>query len=465
MAGCVPQANPKGSIWSTLSIVGVQQIDKVVDVVEETLQGNTIQYLKERKEIDGGTKRKAGGASLDLPKIRRNNNIEIIPINTGCLNQCTYCKTKHARGNLGSYSLEDITVRVKSVITEGVVEIWLTSEDLGAYGRDIGVSITELLWRIIETIEESDKEGNVMLRVGMTNPPYILEHLEEMCKILNHPRVYSFLHVPVQAASDTVLDDMRRLYTLADYKKVVDTLIENVPGITIATDVICGFPTETADDFEITLKLVEEYKFPALHISQFYPRPGTPASRLPLLPTQEVKRRSRALTSLFESYTKNDESLIGTILEGVLVTDRSSDGVHLIAHDKAYRQILVPIAEDGEEWIKSVMARKLDVRVTNVGKYHLIGEPLNEVKVKGKKTMGPAFVRIKKRIVKVSEDDVRVSNVEGARNAESEVAVKADEVPDGSLLKDLVFYVIVFVLITGIMQDAAIKAWIREYIL
>lgn len=84
VAGCVPQAAPKGSEWNELSMIGVQQIDKVVDAVEETLKGNVVQYLREAKEIsEDGTKRKAGGARLDLPKIRRNPYIEIIPINTG----------------------------------------------------------------------------------------------------------------------------------------------------------------------------------------------------------------------------------------------------------------------------------------------------------------------------------------------------------------------------------------------
>ncbi|KAI9141445.1 hypothetical protein BKA69DRAFT_1073451 [Paraphysoderma sedebokerense] len=261
LAGCVTQAQPKNKIWEGLSIVGVQQIDRVVEVVEETLKGHTVKILETKKDMD--SKKKAGGARLNLPKIRKNPLIEIIPINTGCLNQCTYCKTKHARGDLGSYPPEEILARVRQVLAEGVVEIWLTSEDTGTYGRDIGASLPDLLWKIVEIMPEG-----TMLRVGMTNPPYILEHLEEISKILAHPRVYAFLHVPVQAASNKVLDDMRRQYTLAEFKHVVDFLRDRVPGMTIATDVICGFPTESEEDFEETLQLVQEYKFPVLHISQ-----------------------------------------------------------------------------------------------------------------------------------------------------------------------------------------------------
>ncbi|KAJ3090469.1 hypothetical protein HK102_003650 [Quaeritorhiza haematococci] len=366
VAGCVPQASPRGKEWAGLSIVGVQQIERVVEVVEETLKGNTVRLLREKKET--GSKKKAGGAPLDMPKIRKNRYVEVIPINTGCLNQCTYCKTKHARGDLGSYPPEDILARVETVLQEGVVEIWLTSEDLGAYGHDIGVSITDLLWDIVSTIERCDPSGYAMLRVGMTNPPYILEHLDEMAKILAHPRVYAFLHVPIQAASDAVLDDMRRLYTLADFKRVVDTLRNRVPGVTIATDVICGFPTETPDDFERTLELLREYKFPVLHISQFYPRPGTPAARLQRLPTEEVKRRSRLATQIFESYSTNDSEL-GQVHKRVLVTDVSGDGKHYIGHSKAYQQVLVPMDP-------KLMGKAVDVRIVKVGKHYLMAEVL-----------------------------------------------------------------------------------------
>lgn len=214
-AGCVPQGAPKSSYLEGLSIVGVQNIDRVVEVVEETLKGHSVRLLGKKKENG----KKTGGANLLLPKVRKNPLIEIIPINTGCLNQCTYCKTKHARGELGSYAIEDIVERAVQAFSEGVVELWLTSEDTGAYGRDIGTSLPRLLEEIIQVIPE-----NCRMRVGMTNPPYILEHLEDMAKILAHDKVYSFLHVPVQSGSDSVLADMKRDYTRADFEHVVNFL-------------------------------------------------------------------------------------------------------------------------------------------------------------------------------------------------------------------------------------------------
>lgn len=93
----------------------------------------------------------------------------------GCLGACTYCKTRHARGKLGSYELEAIIARVRSVIAEGVSEIWLSSEDTGAYDLDIGTNVAELLRQVVSVMPT---DNSVMLRVGMTNPPYILAHLD-----------------------------------------------------------------------------------------------------------------------------------------------------------------------------------------------------------------------------------------------------------------------------------------------
>ncbi|XP_062474020.1 threonylcarbamoyladenosine tRNA methylthiotransferase isoform X3 [Pezoporus occidentalis] len=342
LAGCVPQAQPRQDYLKGLSIIGVQQIDRVVEVVEETIKGHSVRLLGQKK--DNG--KRLGGARLDLPKIRKNPLIEIISINTGCLNACTYCKTKHARGDLASYPVEELVNRAKQSFQEGVCEIWLTSEDTGAYGRDIGTDLPTLLWKLVEAIPEG-----AMLRLGMTNPPYILEHLEEMAKILNHPRVYAFLHIPVQSASDSVLMDMKREYCVADFKQVVDFLKAKVPGITIATDIICGFPGETDEDFQETVKLVEQYRFPSLFINQFYPRPGTPAAKMHQVPAAVVGERQR-----------------------VLVTEESFDSNYYVAHNPFYEQVLVP--KD-----PLLMGKMVEVNIYEAGKHFMKGQPVSDARV------------------------------------------------------------------------------------
>lgn len=356
VAGCVPQGAPKSAYLKGLSVIGVQQIDRVVEVVEETLKGHSVRLLQNKKE--GG--QRIAGAKLALPKVRKNPLIEIIAVNTGCLNQCTYCKTKHARGDLASYSPDEIIDRAKQAFEEGCCEIWLTSEDTGAYGRDIGSSLPELLWKLVDVIPE-----NAMLRVGMTNPPYILEHLEEMAKILIHPRVYSFLHVPVQSGSDAVLGDMKREYCRKDFEHVVDFLRERVDGLTIATDIICGFPTETEEDFEETMKMCSKYHFPSLFINQFFPRPGTPAAKMTRIPANLVKKRTKRLTDLFNSYYpyKGREGKIYV----VLVTEVSHDNEHYVGHNKSYEQILLPMR-------KNLLGKSVRVRITSTSKFSMMGE-------------------------------------------------------------------------------------------
>ncbi|XP_059194953.1 threonylcarbamoyladenosine tRNA methylthiotransferase [Centropristis striata] len=362
VAGCVPQAQPRMDYLKGLSIIGVQQIDRVVEVVDEAVKGHSVRLLGQKK--DGG--RRLGGARLDLPKIRKNPLIEIISINTGCLNACTYCKTKHARGDLASYPIEELVERARQSFQEGVCEIWLTSEDTGAYGRDIGTDLPTLLWRLVEEIPEG-----AMLRLGMTNPPYILEHLEEMAKILNHPRVYGFLHVPVQSASDSVLMDMKREYCVDDFKKVVDFLKERVPGVTIATDLICGFPGETEEDFQETVDLVKLYRFPSLFINQFYPRPGTPAAKMEQVPAQVKKQRTKELSQLFHSYNPYDHK-VGE-RQHVLVTEESFDAQYYVAHNKFYEQVLVPKRAEFK-------GKMIEVDIYEAGKHFLKGRPVEESK-------------------------------------------------------------------------------------
>jgi threonylcarbamoyladenosine tRNA methylthiotransferase CDKAL1 len=377
VAGCVPQGAPKADYLKGLSVVGVQQIDRVVEVVEETLKGHSVRLLQNKKV--GG--KRVAGPSLALPKVRKNPLIEIIPINSGCLNQCTYCKTKHARGDLVSYSVEEIVARAQQAFTEGVAELWLTSEDTGTYGRDIGTSLPELLWELIKVIPDG-----CMMRVGMTNPPYILEHLEEMGKVLAHPRVYAFLHVPVQSGSDSVLGDMKREYCCEDFERVVDVLRDRVPGVTIATDIICGFPTETEADFAETVKLCEKYKFPSLFINQFFPRPGTPAARMERIPANLVKTRTKKLTDLFYTYEPYGDrvscrkckfSIIGTIIcfsllqigqtYRVLVTEISHDKKHYVGHNRFYEQILLPLDEN-------LLGQSVQAKIISTTKFSMLGE-------------------------------------------------------------------------------------------
>uniref|UniRef100_A0A914EF09 tRNA-t(6)A37 methylthiotransferase n=1 Tax=Acrobeloides nanus TaxID=290746 RepID=A0A914EF09_9BILA len=349
VAGCVSQAAPNEPWLKDISIIGVKQIDQVVNVVDECFKGNVVRLLSRNRTMP----------ALNIPKIRRNEFVEILAINTGCLNQCTYCKTKQSRGNLQSYPLEQLVEQARTAFErDGCKELWLTSEDLGAWGRDIGLVLPDLLKELVKVIPDG-----CYMRLGMTNPPYILDHLEEIAEILNHPRVYSFLHIPVQAGSDSVLLDMKREYTINHFCQIVDYLKQKVPNIYICTDFICAFPTETVEDFQESLELVKKYEFPSLFINQFYPRNGTPAARLKKHTTIEARRRTSEMTKLFHSYRRYKPDYIGREFD-VLICEKATDGLHFVGHNKSYEHILVPSSEN-------LMGKRVRVRITEVSKFYM----------------------------------------------------------------------------------------------
>ena len=383
VAGCVPQGDRGAKELKDVSLLGVTQIDRVVEAMERTLAGDTVRML-EKKALP----------TLDLPKVRRNEFVEILPLSTGCLGACTYCKTKHARGDLGSYEISALVARVEQAMSEGVSEIWLSSEDTGAYGIDLGTDVAAL-FRAITAVLPTD--GSVMLRLGMTNPPYILAHLDAVAEAMRHPAVYAWMHIPVQAGSNRVLDAMKREYTVEEFKQVCDTLLEAVPGMSIATDIIAGFPGETDEDWKETMALIEHYKFAEVHISQFYPRPGTPAAKMKRVPTQIVKARTRELTAFFESYQPH-ESLVGKT-ERVWVSDIARDGTSLVAHTKNYTQILLP---GGEDERARLMGRSAMVKIYESSRWSCKAEVLELVQ------RDPTVARVKLSVISSEEEAVAI---------------------------------------------------------
>jgi len=352
LAGCVPAGDHKvADGYEGVSLLGVTQIDRIVEVVEEALRGHVVQLLGHRKNLP----------TLDLPKVRKNKCVEIIPISGGCLGNCSYCKTKHARGRLSSYTTDAILERALRAASEGVSEVWLTSEDTGAYGIDIGTDIGQLLNRVADALMPS----GVMLKLGMTNPPYMLGHLDAVAKVMKRPNVFEFIHIPVQSGSDKVLQAMIREYTCEDFRRLADGLLAAVPNIMIATDVICGFPAEAQEDHEESMQLVRDYKFPVLNISQFYPRPGTAAAKMKKLQGHVVKSRSTEMSKLFASYTTY-EGLVG--MEAfVWFSDTDTRFNQTVGHTKGYSKVVVPRDD-------SLLGRKAMVRFKSCSKWHVEGE-------------------------------------------------------------------------------------------
>ncbi|KAF7669230.1 hypothetical protein LDENG_00225740, partial [Lucifuga dentata] len=144
-----------------------------------------------------------------------------------------------------------------------------------------------------------------------------------------------------------------------------------VLGVTIATDIICGFPGETEEDFQETVNLVKQYHFPSLFINQFYPRPGTPAAKMEQVPAHVKKQRTKELSQLFHSYNPYDHK-VGE-RQHVLVTEDSFDAQYYVAHNKFYEQVLVPKRSEFK-------GKMIEVDIYEAGKHFLKGQPVEDSK-------------------------------------------------------------------------------------
>src|SRR3989344_4977265 len=316
IAGCVPQAEQSYVTTKLIdySIIGTKNLSKITYAVEETLNNNRVVFLEPGDREN---------PRLNLPKIRRNPFVEIIPINEGCLSQCAFCKTKQARGNLLSYDPQKILQHAHAAIADGGKELWLTSQDTATYGYDMKTNIAELLQHLCAL------DGDFMIRVGMGNPTYYLPQLKQLIAAFKHPKVYKFLHVPIQAGDDQVLRDMRRGYTIEQFFKIVDAFRAEIPDITIVTDVIVGYPTESEEQFQNTLKAIERMQPDSCNISRYWPRPGTPGAKLTPLSIDALKERTKRLNALFlDIATKRNKAWKGW--QGkILITEQGKNGTRV----------------------------------------------------------------------------------------------------------------------------------------
>mmetsp|Transcript_40543 Transcript_40543/g.80081 ORF Transcript_40543/g.80081 Transcript_40543/m.80081 type:complete len:562 (-) Transcript_40543:259-1944(-) len=327
LAGCVPSGD-KSLVekFKDVSMLHVTQLDRIVDVVEEASKGHTVTLIQRRTDLP----------SLELPRVRKDKLSEIITINAGCLGNCTYCKTKMARGTVVSYPIDAIVARALKAAGEGVRYIELASEDMGAYGIDIGANIADLLLKLSDALPEG-----VMLRTGMTNPPYIMQHIDGVIKALQRPNVYSFMHLPVQSGSNAVLQGMRREYTVEDFSYVVDRLRAAIPDIYILTDIICGFPHESDEDWADTMALVQKYKFPGIYSSRFFARVGTPAAKWRQLLPRVIKARYQELVEFTQTLEDKNADLPGKT-ERVWFCETEKVRGQTVGRTKSYAKVIVP---------------------------------------------------------------------------------------------------------------------------
>jgi threonylcarbamoyladenosine tRNA methylthiotransferase CDKAL1 len=328
VAGCMSKAEPEvvEKHAPTASLVSPRAISRIVDAVRSGLEGSRAVFLEDE-----------GVEKVLLPHIRFNEVIEIVEISTGCLSSCAFCQTKLARGWLTSYRPGEIRRAVARAVNEGYREIWLTSQDSSAYGRDIGTSLPTLLESLIKHVP-----GKYFIRVGMMNPLHFKKvELESLVKAYSDDRLFKFLHLCVQSGSDNVLRDMRRGYRVRDFVSIVDSFRKAHPMLTLMTDIIVGYPTEDWEDFEMTCRLIEDVKPHFVNISRFYPRPGTQAAKLKQLQPRELNKRSKILTALCREISRGRmEEWIGWT--GTVLIDEVGARGEALGRNYAYTPVAFP---------------------------------------------------------------------------------------------------------------------------
>ena len=286
VAGCLPKAEQSNveKFTENASLLGPNSLGKTLDVINSTLMG------KKQIALEDSDLSKVG-----LPKVRLNSAVGIVEIASGCMSECTFCQTKLSKGDLSSYRLGDIVRQVQTEIREGCKEVWLTSTDNGCYGFDIGTDLPTLVNTVTEIPED------FMIRVGMMNPMYMPRIKKNLIEAYDNDKVFKFLHLPVQSGSDKVLNDMKRGHTSETFKEIVKKVKRRFENFTISTDVIVGFPSETEEDFQKTITLLDETKPDVVNLSKYSARPGTDAAKLKQIDAAEIKRRSKIV---FEQINK-----------------------------------------------------------------------------------------------------------------------------------------------------------------
>jgi threonylcarbamoyladenosine tRNA methylthiotransferase CDKAL1 len=346
ITGCLPLINFERLRRETRfnAAVGPAAAPQIADITKRALNGENIIAL------DNALTAKP---PLNLPRIQTNQTISIIPINYGCQGKCAYCCVTFARGHLRSYSTTEITERIKHDLAKGTKEFWLTSQDTACYGKDIGTNLAALL-NALATVK-----GAYKMRIGMMTPNTAIPFLSELIEAFRNEHVFKFVHLPVQSGDNTVLNRMQRFYTTQDFKAIVKTFRKAFPEITLATDVICGFPGETRSAFQNTLKLIKEVKPDIVNISKFFPRPRTAAAEMhdAFVDATEIKQRSTAMAQLTKQIAlERNQHWIGWTGEA-LIDEKGKTHNSWISRNFAYKPVVI-------ESSTNLLGKTVNVQVT-----------------------------------------------------------------------------------------------------
>jgi len=327
VSGCMPEVqlddilaqNPEAYI---LGVNSISKVSQILDSLDAGQKGT--QFFQQEPE-----------GFQNVARMRFNPNIHICQLSQGCDYSCAYCIVSIARGKLRSFKPEEILADIKSAISEGCREIWLTSQDNGQYGTDKDVLLPELLNMICRI------PGDFKVRVGMMNPFSVIPILDDLLDAFENEKVYKLLHLPIQSASDSVLERMNRYHSIEEANNVIRSFSERFDDLTLFTDIIVGYPDESEEDFLKTRQWIKEFRPDKVNISRYTPRPLTKALEYRQIDSRIIVNRSNELHELCEKIkldTKN--SMIGREFTVFLSKEAKQQG--MMARTDSYLPVVIP---------------------------------------------------------------------------------------------------------------------------
>ena len=335
---------------------GTHEIHKLVDMLYEVKTNNYRLVCVESKK---------GEVVEELPTSRNNNYKAFVNIIYGCDKFCTYCIVPYTRGKERSRHFSDIMDEVRELKKQNYQEITFLGQNVNAYGKDLDEG-----YDFADVLEEAAKMGIPRIRFTTSHPWDFSSKMIDV--IAKYDNIMKCIHLPVQSGSSEILKLMGRRYSREDYLNLVKEMREKIPGLSLSTDIIVGFPNETEEQFNETLTLVDEVKYESAFTFIYSPRKGTPAAKLVDNVTYETKsRRFKELVKHLEVHIEKDaKSYVGNTYK-VLVDGTSKTDENMLS---GYTESNKLVHFKGDS---SLVGKIVLVKIIESHTYSLIGEIVN----------------------------------------------------------------------------------------
>lgn len=302
-----------------------------------------------------------------IPSSRESDFKAWVSVMYGCNNFCTYCIVPYVRGRERSRMPKDIIAEVRELVEGGYKDITLLGQNVNSYGKDARGDDGEV-YDFADLLADIDKiEGDYLIRFMTSHPKDASKKLIDVIASSKH--IAHQFHLPLQSGSDTILEKMNRHYDTEKYMQTVEYMRQRIPDITLSSDIIVGFPTETEQDFCDTLEMLRRVRFDAVYSFIYSPRNGTPAAKMEghVPPEVQGERFNRLLELQNEiSYEKN-QPLVGTTIR-VLCDGESKNDPNVYSGRSEGNKIVL---FDGDA---SDKGRFIDMRITRADTFALYGE-------------------------------------------------------------------------------------------